>query len=114
MPSDSCHVHADELAGADDAVLTAAARAPVQQCLRCQAEVANYRRMRRALRTLADQPAAAAPDLEHQILVALDASDGESATRVPTVAAATLGGLAAAAGVIALAARRRSAPRLAG
>ncbi len=62
----------------------------------------------------ATEPAAAAPDLEHQILVALDASDGESATRVPAVAAATLGGLAAAAGVIALAARRRSAPRLAG
>ena len=109
-----CHRHADELAGADDAVLTAAASAHVQQCLRCQAEVANYRRMRRALRALAGQPGVPAPDLEHQILVALDEVDGETSTRVPAVAAATLGGLAAAAGVIALAARRRSAVRLAG
>ena len=125
MPSESHHPtptradwsnrHADELAGADDSALSAAASEHVQQCLRCQAEVANYRRMRRALRTLADQePAPEAPELEHRILVALDELDGRSSPRVPAVAAATIGGLAAAAGVIAIAARRRSGLRLAG
>lgn len=119
MPSDptellDCATHADELAAADDAVLSAQASAHVRQCLRCQAEVANYRRMRRALRSLADQPSAAAPELEHEILVALDEIDDRSGTIVPAVAAATIGGIAAAAGVIALAARRRSGLRLAG
>ena len=118
MPSESttldpCLEHAEELAGADDSALSAAASEHVQQCLRCQAEVANYRRMRRTLRSLAEQPTAAGPDLEIQILLALDEVDGRSGTRVPAVAAATIGGLAAAAGVIAMAARRRSGLRLA-
>lgn len=111
---DRCVEHADELAGTDDTVLSADASAHVQECLRCQAEVANYRRMRRALRSLAEQPGAEAPELEHRILVALDELDGRGGTRVPAVAAATIGGLAAAAGVIAIAARRRSGLRLAG
>ena len=110
---DPCERFADELAGSDDSVLSADASAHVQQCLRCQAEVANYRRMRRTLRSLAEQPTAAGPDLEIQILLALDEVDGRSGTRVPAVAAATIGGLAAAAGVIAMAARRRSGLRLA-
>ena len=118
MPSEpvltDCDRHADELASADDAVLSADASTHVQQCLRCQAEIANYRRMRRALRSLAEQPGVVGPELEHQILVALDEADGKTPGRVPAVAAATIGGLAAAAGVIALAARRRSALRLAG
>lgn len=118
MPSESttldpCLEHAEELAGADDSALSAAASEHVQQCLRCQAEVANYRRMRRAMRTLAQEPAPEAPELEHRILVALDELDGRPSTRVPAVAAATIGGLAAAAGVIAIAARRRSGLRLA-
>ena len=117
MPSDTtldrCAAHADELAGADDSVLSADASDHVAECLRCQAEIANYRRMRRALRTLAEQPTAEAPDLEHRILVALDELDGRSPSRVPAVAAATIGGLAAAAGVIAIAARRRTGLRIA-
>ncbi|MEM9463833.1 MAG: hypothetical protein AAGA90_00575 [Actinomycetota bacterium] len=117
MPSettlDLCDRFADELAGTDDAVLSADASDHVRQCLRCQAEIANYRRMRRALRTLAETPGADAPELEHRILVALDELDGQSSTRVPAVAAATIGGLAAAAGVIAIAARRRAGLRLA-
>ena len=109
-----CQAHADELAGADDAALTADARAHVQQCLRCQAEIANYRRMRRVMRSLADEPTPVDPGLEHEILSALDGVDGRSSPRVPAVAAATIGGIAAAAGVIALAARRRAVLRLAG
>ena len=113
VPAD-CLRFADELAAADDAVLSAEASDHVRQCLRCQAEIANYRRMRRALRSLADDPGVVRPELEHEILVALDKLDGRGPNRVPAVAAATIGGIAAAAGVIALAARRRSGLRLAG
>jgi hypothetical protein len=70
--------------------------------------------MRRAMRSLADEPTAVMPELEHRILVALDELDGRTVTRIPAVAAATIGGLAAAAGVIAVAARRRSGLGLAG
>ncbi|MEM9203534.1 MAG: hypothetical protein AAGC53_17975 [Actinomycetota bacterium] len=108
-----CGVVADDLAATGDVALSAETSRLVQQCLRCQAEIATYRRLRRAMRSLAESPRPAAPDLEQQILVALDAVDDRTGSRVPTVAAATLGGLAAAAGVIALAARRRSGLRLA-
>ncbi|MEO0493136.1 MAG: hypothetical protein AAF081_06950 [Actinomycetota bacterium] len=110
---DECACFADELAG-DDAVLSAEAAAHVAQCLRCQAEIANYKRMRRVMRGLADHHGLEAPDLEHRILVALDTADGTSGTRVPAVAAATIGGVAAAAGVIAFAVRHRRVVRLAG
>lgn len=112
-----CDAVADELAAVDDRhVLAPSASAHVEGCLRCQAEVANYRRMRRALRSLADHPVAASPRLEDDILEVLDSAmdpfDESSSSRVP-VAAATIGGLAAAAGVIAFAARHRRVLRLA-
>ncbi|MEM8708603.1 MAG: hypothetical protein AAGE98_19215 [Actinomycetota bacterium] len=110
--TDLCTAFADELAG-DDQVLSAEAAAHVAQCLRCQAEVANYKRMRRVMRSLAEHHGVEAPDLEHRILVALDEADGAPGTRVPAVAAATIGGIAAAAGVIAFAARHRRIVRLA-
>lgn len=110
---DPCVAFADELAG-DDGVLSAEAAAHVAQCLRCQAEVANYRRMRRVMRSLAEHHDVEAPDLEHRILVALDDADGTPGTRVPAVAAATIGGVAAAAGVIAFAVRHRRVVRLVG
>ena len=110
---DPCVAFVDELAG-DDGVLSAEAAAHVAQCLRCQAEVANYRRMRRVMRSLAEHHDVEAPDLEHRILVALDEADGTPGTRVPAVAAATIGGVAAAAGVIAFAVRHRRVVRLVG
>ncbi len=116
MPSDStptlirCADLTDELAAAEDGqTLAPDARAHVDQCLRCQAEVAHYRRMRRTLRMLADHPAPADPALESDILTSLDefVPSIRRFQRVPARRAATLGGIAAAAGVIALAARQR-------
>ena len=110
---DQCARFTDELA-ADDGVLSADAAAHVAQCLRCQAEIANYKRMRRVMRSLADHDDVEASDLEHRILVALDAAAGTPSARVPAVTAATIGGVAAAAGVIALAIRHRRVVRLVG
>ena len=89
-------------------------RIHVRQCLRCQAEVANHRRLRRAMRELADSEASLDPTLQHDILLTLDEFDGRVGRRVPSYAAATLGGLAAAAGVLALATRQRRIGRLVG
>jgi hypothetical protein len=104
----------DNLAADDDVVLSTDARIHVAQCLRCQAEVAGFRRLRRAMRGLADRPAPCSPTLELDILTMLDEHDGRLGRRVNGYAAATIGGLAAAAGVIALAARQRRGMRLAG
>lgn len=118
MPSElrpeACAAVADELAAIDEKhVLAPPVSAHVEACLRCQAEVANYRRMRRTLRSLADHPVTASPRLETEILDALDEADGASPSRVPVAAAATLGGVAAAAGVIAFVARHRRVLRVA-
>ena len=110
---DQCARFTDELA-ADDGVLSGNAAAHVAQCLRCQAEIANYKRMRRVMRSLADHDDVEVSDLEHRILVALDGADGTPSARVPAVTAATIGGVAAAAGVIALAIRHRRVVRFAG
>ena len=77
---DQCARFTDELA-ADDGVLSADTAAHVAQCLRCQAEIANYKRMRRVMRSLADHDDVEVSDLEHRILVALDAADGHHRRR---------------------------------
>jgi anti-sigma factor RsiW len=100
--------------GSGGELMSAAERIHLAQCLRCQAEVANYRRLRRSMRELADVGVPVDPTLEHEILLTLDEYDERSGRRVPTYAAATLGGLAAAAGVIALATRQRRGGRLVG
>ena len=114
MPSDhslapkTCSDLADDLAAVDDTTgLGDPSRDHVQQCLRCQAEVAHYRRMRRTMRTLAGHPGSVDPGFEHEILLVLDHEDGRLVNRVPARTAATLGGLAAAASVIVFAARHR-------
>ena len=112
--SSRCDELAEDLAAADDGVLVGEARVHVAECLRCQAELANYRRLRRSLRGLADVPGPVDPTLQHDILLALDRADERRARRVPARTAATIGGLAAAAGVIALASRQRRIARLAG
>lgn len=117
MPSErlipTCRDLAEDLAAGDDTLLSADARGHVAECLRCQAELANFRRLRRSMRALADTGVPVDPTLEHEILLALDDLDGRSGLRVPGYAAAAVGGLAAAAGVIALATRGRRGPRLA-
>jgi hypothetical protein len=109
----SCNDLIAVLAGDDD-LLGSSARIHVAHCLRCQAELANHRRLRRAMRALSEDPVPVDPTLEAQILLALDEHDARHARRVPSYAAATLGGLAAAAGMIALATRQRRGTRLAG
>ena len=109
-----CADLADELAATEELLLALPVRAHVAQCLRCQAELANYRRLRRTMRSLVQGTAPIDESLEEEILVALDRYDERLLRRVPARAAATLGGLAAAAGVIALATRQRRGARLAG
>ncbi len=111
----ACDAVADDLAAVDEQyVLSPAVGAHVESCLRCQAEVAGYRRLRRTLRSLADHPVIVSPQLEGDILARLDVADGRPAVRVPAAAAATIGSIAAAAGVIVLAARHRRVLRPAG
>jgi hypothetical protein len=104
----------DDAEGPVGGVVSERARRHVAECLRCQAEVANYRRLRRAMRDLAGGDVPIDPTLEHEILLTLDEYDGRAARRVPGYAAATIGGIAAAAGVIALATRQRRGGRLVG
>lgn len=122
MPSDlmPCERVADDLAAAagGTAVLAPSVRAHVEHCLRCQAEAAQYRKLGRALRSLADDVAVAPVGLVDDVLVALD----DDAERVRVMGhlrdhrAAYLGGLAAGvagvasvAGAIVLARSRRTA-----
>jgi hypothetical protein len=49
----------------------------VTVCLRCQAEMARYRRLRRNLLSLRDQPVEAGPMLAAQILERLDSAFSE-------------------------------------
>ena len=65
----------------------------------------QYRRLGRELAALAEHPVAVPPMLEHDIVVTLDRFDERLLGRVPPRAAAAIGGLAAAAGVIAFATR---------
>ncbi len=109
-----CADVADDLAGADELLLALSARTHVAECLRCQAELAGYRRLRRTMRLLAHDIAPIDDSLEDEILIALDREGQRLSRRVPVRTAATLGGLAAAAGVIALATRQRRGARIAG
>ena len=94
-----CLDFADDLtAVVDDQSLPPAARHHVAECLRCQAEVAQYRRLARAMRDLAGVRVAAPPDLELGILVALDREPERLRRRMRTRGAAAVGGIAAAAG----------------
>ena len=104
------------LAGAVDeaGALDTAASRHVGSCLRCQAELAHYRRLLRTLRALRDEPVSMPADLQALILARLDAG-----ARTPPWArrVAYAGALAApaagAAGAIALVASRSRRLRLA-
>lgn len=100
----------------DDAeLLTDADAAHLAQCLRCQAELARFRRLARVLGGLRDQPVPTDPDLLADLLEGLDsAAERRARTRRTGRRAASFVGLAAATaagvgGVLVLATRRRSA-----
>ena len=108
-----CADVAEDLAAGDDAVLTTVTKAHLAKCLRCQAELAGFRRLQRSMRELAARPVVADHILESEILLALDDVDGRALRRAQSYAAAAVGGLAAATGLLVLATRGRRSPGLA-
>jgi len=112
-----CDTLAERLPAAldDSTALSAADVEHVGQCLRCQAEMAQYRRLRRTMAAMGVDPASAPPGLVTEVLVGLDEAIARRARqRTAGKRAAYLGGLAAATaagvgGVLVLATRRRPA-----
>ncbi len=92
------------------------AKAHIESCLRCQAEIARYRRLLRTLRELRDDPQRPAPGTLAAILGAVESAGdlrrlaflrhGRRAAFLSGVAVAT----AAGTGLAIWAARRREAP----
>ena len=103
------------------ALLDAPARVHVDQCLRCQAELVQYRKLLRALRAMRTEVLEPAPGLLPEVLAGLEEAAERSALRsmlsgrrvayVGGIAAATAAG---AAGAIVLATRARRRMPLAG
>jgi hypothetical protein len=118
-----CDEVADRLADAADGsvMLDRAARRHVDRCLRCQAEVVQYRKLLRALHNLRTEVLEPAPGLVSDILAHLEAAGERRAVRSMLTGrrAAYVGGIAAAAtagaaGAILFASRvRKSKVRLA-
>ena len=71
------HLAASEGGRLDDA----AAQAHVETCLRCQAELAQYRRLLKALRTLRTEVLTPSPGLVTDILTSLEERGERSAMR---------------------------------
>lgn len=113
----SCAALGDHLAAAttDDGALDRTARAHVETCLRCQADLVEHRRVLRALRSLRTQVLEPAPGLVTEVLAHIEEEGERRAIRslLSGRRAAYLGGLAAAtaaagaAGAIVLASRTR-------
>jgi hypothetical protein len=112
-----CELVAERLPAAVDepGALDAEQAEHVGQCLRCQAELAQYRRLRRTMAAMAADGHHLPADLATDVLVGLDDALARRA-RQRTVGkrAAYLGGLAAATaagvgGVLVLTTRRRPA-----
>jgi hypothetical protein len=77
-----CDDLADQLAAADGGQLTdAVAREHVEVCLRCQAELAQYRKLLKALRTLRTEVLAPAPGLVTDILASIEEAGERTAVR---------------------------------
>ena len=102
-------------AASDDAVLDRTARAHVEGCLRCQADLVQHRRVLRALRSLRVELLEPAPGLVSEVLAHIEEAGERHAIRSLLTGrrVAYLGGLAAAtaaasaAGAIVLASRSR-------
>ena len=74
-----CEMLGDLLPGVIDGELEPRAREHVDTCLRCQAQVAQYRRMHRLLRSLEPQLALVPLGLHQAIMRALAETHGRSA-----------------------------------
>jgi hypothetical protein len=100
----------------------AATRLHIEHCLRCQAEIVQYRRVLRGLRALRTQVLEPAPGLLPGILAGIEEAGERRALRelIDGRRVAYVGGIAAAAtaagvgGAIMIASRTRRAHRLAG
>jgi hypothetical protein len=112
----TCDQLVDELAGAAEQPerLDAGIRQHVEHCLRCQAELVQYRKLLRVMRTMRTEVLAPAPGMLADILAAVEEAGERHAIRslVTGRRAAYLGGLAAAtaagaAGAIVFASRSR-------
>jgi anti-sigma factor RsiW len=106
----------DQLAGVIDgsAVLDRRTSRHVESCLRCQAELAQYRRLLRSLRQLRDEPVSVPRDLSALIAARLDGTAPTSPwTRRVAYAGALAATAAGAAGAIALLSTRNRRLRLA-
>ena len=116
-----CDQVADSLAQAADgsSLLDPPARAHVEQCLRCQAELVQYRKLLRALRDLRTEVLEPSPGLLTDVLAAISEDSERRSVRhlLGGRRVAYLGGIAAAATaagvgsaiVIATRSRRRGA-----
>jgi hypothetical protein len=111
-----CEDLADDLAGTADGsvLLDRSERRHVEGCLRCQAELVQYRRVLRAMRAMRTEVFEPAPGLLADVLANLEAAGERRAIRsmIHGHKAAYLGGLAAAtaagaAGAIVFASRAR-------
>jgi hypothetical protein len=117
-----CEQLAEVLADAADGsvLLDAASRRHVEQCLRCQAELVQYRKLLRSLRALRLQVLEPAPGLVPEILAYIEEAGERRALRelIDGRRVAYLGGLAAATaagvgGAIVIASRSKRRLRLA-
>jgi hypothetical protein len=113
-----CDEVAESLAGAADGslLLDRGARRHVERCLRCQAELVQYRKLLRALHTLRTEVLEPAPGLLPDILASLEAAGERHALRsmltgrrLAYAGGITAAAAAGAAGAILLAARNRRA-----
>ena len=110
-----CEDLTNHLAAADGGHLDdATAQAHVETCLRCQAELAQYRKLLKALRTLREEVLTPAPGLVTDILVSIEQAGERSAVRsalrgrrVAYVGAAAVAGMAGGAAALVLVSRRK-------
>lgn len=117
-----CEDVATLLPGLADGLGDARAARHVESCLRCQAELVQYRKLLRALHTLRTEVLEPAPGLVADILATIEAAGergairsllaGRRAAYVGGIAAATVAG--ATAGAVVLLQRRQRRLRLAG
>ena len=84
--------------GGDTAMLDLRARGHLEGCLRCQAELAQYRKLLKALRTLRTEVLTPAPGLVSDIFATLEAAGERQAMRsvIRGRKAAYVGGIAVA------------------
>jgi hypothetical protein len=113
-----CEDLADDLAATSDGttLLGSAQREHVEGCLRCQAELVQYRKLLRAMRALRTEVLEPAPGLLADVLAGIEAAGERHAIRsiLSGRRVAYLGGLATAAaagaaGAVIYASRRRHA-----